>query len=183
MKIFALALLMMLALAFLVLPIVAQEGEVTEEAPLAEEAPVVIVVDPVVQNQAEAVFTNLVKLLWNAAFLPFAAPMALVMTSLSKRVLTKVSSPAQVFFWTVVLWLLYLGATQFGYANQFESLVGTLATLGATVFGITLTPAAAGALHSYAKKNNVAILGYSRPVLEAVNSPQGEKALIVEGAS
>jgi hypothetical protein len=126
----------------------------------------------------ETVFTNLFKLLWNAAYLPFAVPMVTVLVALSKRVFTSVSSPTLVIFWTVVIWLLFLAATQLGYENQFETAITSLATLGATFLGITLTPALAGVMYDYAKANEVAIIGYSRTTLaSAPNSSSAKKIL------
>jgi hypothetical protein len=180
------SLILVLLLAFVAIPLLADEAtqeatsEATEEAP----APVVVigdlVVDPVVSDQLETVGTNLFKLLWNAAYLPFAVPMVAVLVALSKRVFTGVSSPTLVIFWTVVIWLLFLLATQFGYENQFETAITSLATLGATFLGITLTPALAGVMYDYAKANEVAIIGYSRPVKAAVpvNSSSGERQLV-----
>jgi hypothetical protein len=176
------SLILVLLLAFVAFPLLAQEPteEATEEAP----APVVVigdlVVDPVVSDQLETVGTNLFKLLWNAAYLPFAVPMVAVLVALSKRVFTGVSSPTLVIVWTVIIWLLFLAATQLGYENQFETAITSLATLGATFLGITLTPALAGVMYDYAKANEVAIIGYSRPVKAAVpvNSSSGERQLV-----
>jgi hypothetical protein len=113
-------------------------------------------------EQVETLARGLFTLLWNTAYIPFAAPLVMVLTALSKRLPLKISSPTYVFFWTIVTWALYLAATHIGYANQFESVVTSLATLGATFLGLTITPVAAGGLFKYANKHNVALIGTAK---------------------
>lgn len=163
----------------------AQENEATEEAVVAGETAedgILIVPDGVetadaVEQQLETVARNLFSLLWSAAYIPFAAPLVTVLTALSKRLPFNISSPVYVFFWTVVLWAIYLGATHIGYANQFESIVTGLATLGATLLGLTLTPVAAGGIYQYANKHNVAVVGKAntqQPPRYDLSTPEGK---------
>jgi hypothetical protein len=163
----------------------AQEEELTEEAPIEaviEDATPIVIEDdisPVVSEQLETLGYSLFKLLWNMAYLPFAAPMVTVLTALSKRLPLKLSSPTWVFIWTIILWIAYLAATQIGYANQFESAITSFATLGAVLLGITFTPALAGNLYSFANDKNVAVIGYSRPALASVNGATPPEKIVV----
>jgi hypothetical protein len=167
------SLFILLLVLLLPLAVMAQE-ETSEEAPVvlgnAGDDGVLVVpygseANAATTEQVETLARGLFTLLWNTAYIPFAAPLVLVLTALSKRLPLKISSPTYVFFWTVITWALYLAATHIGYANQFESVVTSLATLGATMLGLTITPVAAGGLYKYANKNNVALIGKS-------NTPQ-----------
>jgi len=173
----ALATLFLLVVLF-ALPVLAMAQEATEAAQLPDTVPSdmsdveiedgTIVPNPAVEEQLETVFTNLVRLLWNAAYLPFAAPMVVVSVALLKRLPLAVSSSTWAFASTIVLWLLYLGATQLGFANQFETVISSLATIGASILGVTITPVLASNLHALASANRVPVLGYSKtPILSA----------------
>lgn len=181
-----LSIFILIVLLLLALPLAAQE-ESTEEAPLIESP--VLVDEPVLDTApdglvnaevSEQLYTlglALFKLIWNAAYLPFAAPMVAVLVALFKRLPLNVSSPTWAFIWTIVLWIFFLAATQIGYADQFKTAVESLATLGATFLGITLTPALAGSVHAYANKKNVAIIGYSRPVAAETTGGSAQRPL------
>ncbi len=110
----------------------------------------------------DVIFEALFKLLYNATYLPFAAGMVTVLTALSKRLFDDISSSAQAFFWTVILWALWTAATELGYGAQFESLIDGLTTIGAAALGIPLSTLAAGRLYEAAKAGQVAVIGHSR---------------------
>lgn len=126
----------------------------------------------------DVIFEALYKLLYNATYLPFAAGMVTVLTALSKRLFDDISSSAQAFFWTVILWVLWTGATELGYGAQFESVIDGLTTIGAAALGIPLSNLAAGRLYEAAKTGNVAVIGHSRsrPRSESSGQPIRETA-------
>ena len=170
-------LLLVLLLTLLVLPVLAQDSQ-----------PVIVPYgSSLVSLQLEELAHNFFGLLWNAAFLPFAAPLVMLLTALVKRIMAplpqrfQISSNVLVFSWTVLIWLLYVGATEFGYANQFESVVTSLGTVGGTILGMTLTPAAAGLVYQHARVQGVPILGYSRGPSASSITNDVEREVIREG--
>ncbi|MDQ7034332.1 MAG: hypothetical protein Q9P01_05705 [Anaerolineae bacterium] len=112
----------------------------------------------------ETIAESLIRLIYNATFLPFAAGMVTVATAFTKRIgfLKRTSSSILSLWWTVLLWAIWIIATQAGFGGQFENLITGLTTIGAAMLGITLTPMAAGKIYQSAKSQNVAIIGHSR---------------------
>jgi hypothetical protein len=119
-------------------------------------------------DQYETLAANLFALIYNATYLPFAAGMVTLLTALSKRVkaLGNVQSNVLALFWTVIVWALWTGANEIGYGALFESVTSTLTTLGVAVLGVTGTAIASGKLYQVSAAQNVALVGYSRPVVE-----------------
>lgn len=136
----------------------------------AQETTIVL---PAGTPPVETIAESLVRLIYNATYLPFAAGMVVVATAFSKRIafLKSVSSSVMSLWWTVLLWAIWVIATQAGFGGQFETLIAGLTTIGSMMLGITLTPIAAGKLYQSAKAQDVAIIGRSRPVLQ---TPHGE---------
>jgi hypothetical protein len=116
----------------------------------------------------ETLAENLFSLVYNATYLPFAAGMVTLLTALSKRLraLNDVQANVLALFWTVIVWALWTGANQIGYGALFESMTSTLTTLGVAVLGVTGTAIASGKLYRVSAAQNVALVGYQRPVSE-----------------
>lgn len=109
-------------------------------------------------------FESLLLLIYDATYLPFAAGMVVILTALAKRIpfMRRINGNLIALWFTVILWVLWLGATEIGYGGQFESLITGLTTLGSAALGITVTPIAAGRVYGAARANQVAIIGHSR---------------------
>lgn len=133
----------------------------------------------------ETIWENIVRLIYNATFLPFAAGMVIVATALTKRIpfLKSVSSNVFSLWWTVLIWAIWIFATQVGFGGQFESLIAGLTTIGAAMLGIIITPIAAGKLYQSANAQGVAIIGYSRtPTMSGVAATMYKPTPIAETA-
>jgi hypothetical protein len=130
----------------------------------AQDTGTTIIAVPNGTPSLETIFESLVKLIYNATFLPFAAGMVVVATAFTKRIpfLKSVSSSVLSLWWTVLLWAIWIIATQAGFGGQFESLISGLTTIGAAMLGITITPMVAGKIYQSANAQNVAIIGHSR---------------------
>lgn len=109
-------------------------------------------------------FESLLLLIYDATYLPFAAGMVVILTALAKRIpfMRPINGNLIALWFTVILWVLWLGATEIGYGGQFESLIAGLTTLGSAALGITVTPIAASRVYGAARSNEVAIIGHSR---------------------
>jgi hypothetical protein len=145
--------LFIVALLWIVVPTLAQQSQT-------------VIVMPEGTPPVATILENIVLLVYNATYLPFAAGMVLVATAFSKRIpfLKSVSSSVLSLWWTVLLWAIWIVATQAGFGGLFENLLTGLTTIGAAMLGITLTPMAAGKLYETANAQRVAIIGYKRPL-------------------
>ena len=137
---------LVLFVLFLTAPVFAQDGAIV----MANGTPPI-----------DSIAENLVRLIYDATYLPFAAGMVVVATAFSKQIplLNRAESSVHSLLWTVVLWSAWVGANQIGYGGQFESVITGLTTIGAAMLGITLTPMAAGKVYDTAKAQKVALLG------------------------
>ena len=153
MKNFMIRLAMLIAvLLMLPLVVLAQEGGTTIVIPNAS-APLGLVLE------------SIIRLVYDATYLPFAAGMVMVLTALSKRApfLRQAASSVLSLWWTVILWAIWIGATEAGFGGQFESVLTVMTTIGAAALGITVTPMLASKVYSQANTRGVAVLGYKRP--------------------
>lgn len=168
---FFILLLVLLSLA--IVPVMAQDAELTEEAPsilgdTAEDGTLIAPFGSDIQDTPElqfAVFIGiLITAIWNLIYIPAAAPLVELLTSISKRLpfLDRFSSPALTLSFTVLAWIGYVVLTQLGYGDRFDNLITGLVTIATTIFGIPVTQVAAKKIHNFAQANNVPIFGYSR---------------------
>ncbi len=117
-----------------------------------------------VEEMALRLFTLIV----DATYLPFAAGFVALLTAITKR-FSPTDANVIALLWTVIVWAGYVAAQRAGYALQFETMTEAMTTLGSVVLGVTITPVVAGRLYSFARENNVAVVGYSRPTAEIKN--------------
>lgn len=175
-------------LALVALPLLAQDGEVTQEAP-AVICPIGIPVPPencveapLVESPANEIITVtddvsldlqakllmfatiVITAIWHLVYIPVAAPFVELLTSLSKRLpfLSNVSSPTLGFTFTVAAWLGFILMMIFGYGERYDDAIKAITMLASTIFAVPVTQAAAQGIHTYAQKKSVPILGYSR---------------------
>lgn len=101
----------------------------------------------------------------NALFLAFAAPLVLMLTSLLKRLPFLLSTPSSriALVLNIVIWVAYVIAKEFGVGDQFETITGSVTTVLGALTGVIFTGIGAGALHSQAAKNQIPVIGYTRP--------------------
>lgn len=178
MKLHNLATLFLL-IALLAFPFaVMAQGESTEEAPVIEVTEAAIETplgDVVVSPDNETVEDNfqvqliafvaiVITAVWNLIYIPVAAPLVQLFTSVVKRlpVLSGTPSTMIAFFFTVVAWLVFVVMSQLGFGDRFDSVMTGLTTIASAVFGIPVTQAIASKMHAYAQQNGVPVLGHSR---------------------
>ena len=144
----------------------------------AQESGGTTVVIPNGSASLETVLASVIRLVYDATYLPFAAGMVMVLTALSKRApfLRGVTSSVLSLWWTVILWTFWIGATEVGFGGQFESLIAMMTTIGAAALGITATPMLASKVYAQANASGVAVLGYSRPPARETQRPPGGEA-------
>ena len=128
-----------------------------------EDIPTIVV--PNISAPLGVMLDSIIRLVYDATYLPFAAGMVMVLTALSKRIplLRRAASSVLSLWWTIVLWAFWIGATEAGFGGQFESVLTIMTTIGAAALGITVTPMLASKVYSQANTRGVAVLGYSRP--------------------
>jgi hypothetical protein len=102
--------------------------------------------------------------LWNLVYIPAAAPLVQLLTSVSKRLpfLDTISAPALTLTFTIIAWIAYVVITQLGYGDRFDDMITALTTIASVVFGIPATQIVARNIHAVAQKHGVPIFGYSR---------------------
>lgn len=172
--------LLFVLLSLAVVPLVAQDLEATEEAPLIlgetdADGVLIVPTGAVVQDTLDVQFAAFVAIIittiWNLIYIPVAAPLVELATSISKRLpfLNTVSSPTLTFGFTVLAWIGYIILTQLGYGDRFDNLITGLTTIATTIFSVPITQKVAQNIHGFAQANNVPVFGYSRTPSMSVN--------------
>lgn len=127
-----------------------------------DETPVSTLPDEVI-GDSEIYLTEMIEGLSTLVYLPFAGTLVLVLTALSKRLpFVKIDARLQSLAWSVLVWVAYIAAARAGYEQQFTDLIPGLATVIATIAGVTLTPAISSAMYSQANQQKIPVLGYSK---------------------
>lgn len=155
---------LLLILALFALPVLAQEA--TEE-PLPAPVDEPILVDaPVVleTNELESTANQFFTLLSNATYLPFASGFVLLVIALLKRapIIGNANTNVLRLFVSVLVWAAYIYAKESGGAEQFQSTISGLTTIGGAFLGVLATEGGSSKLFDLAKSNNVAVLGHSK---------------------
>jgi len=112
-------------------------------------------------DEAEVLAESLLKLIYNSVYLPFAAPLVLLLVAVSKRFTTLNANILSLFF-SVIIWAFWIAANEVGLGGQFESIVSGVTTIAVAVLGSTITPAASGKLYAFARDHDVALFGFER---------------------
>lgn len=144
--------------------VVAQES--TEPAPVVTEEPIpVLIVDSPSEEGTSSDSSPALPESFSAIL--FAAPLVLMLVAFVKPFIPNISAGTLNFFISLVVYVLYMIASQNGLASQFEaftggitSVVDAVSNLLTGVIGTGLL--SAGFYHS-AKKANVPFIGASRP--------------------
>ncbi len=113
------------------------------------------------EDEAAVLAESMLTLIYNATYLPFAAPLILLLVGLTKRFTTINANILNLFF-SVFIWAFWIAATEVGLGGQFESIIGGLATIGTAVLGTVLSSAGAGKLYDFSKSNDIAFFGFER---------------------
>lgn len=157
-------------------PALAQESTESPSptAETLEQPPVTVIVEAPVENvgtdynldnsDVQDLANNLFSLISQATYLPFAAPLVVLLVGLFKRIpfLANTSAPALSLFFSVLVWAGFIFARDAGFATEFQTSVESLTKMGEMVLGFIFVPAVSTTLYNYANKQNVAILGHSR---------------------
>lgn len=95
-----------------------------------------------------------------APYVAVALPLVMVLVQLSKPLLPNVSADWMKRGWSIIIFAVFVFFARAGFADQFNSLVPAVATILATVTGLTAASAGSSALYNQVK--GVPVLGYSR---------------------
>lgn len=162
---FVIALVAIIVLLTVVIPVVAQSDS-------EGEAPAIVL--PEGTPPPEFALEGIIKSVYSLIYLPFAGAFVHILTQASKPLpfLKHVRASVLVFFWTGVVWVVYIIVVQLGYGDQFQNVISVLTTIGAMALGIQFTPRAAQYFYEKNQKANPGVLGYSRPpTMERVPPP------------
>lgn len=157
-RFFVMALVAIAVLLTVVMPIVAQE----EPEPQVPDTAIVL---PEGTPPPEFALEGILKSVYSIIYLPFAGAFVQILAQFTKPIpfLKNVRASVIVFFWTGVVWVVYVIVLQLGYGNQFQDVVSILTTIGAMVVGIQFTPQVAQYYFNKNQTANPGVLGYSRP--------------------
>lgn len=155
---FVVALVAIAVLLTVVMPVVAQNGE-------EPQVPDTAIVLPEGTPPPEFALEGIIKSIYSLIYLPFAGAFVHILTQASKPLpfLKNVRASVLVFFWTGVVWVVYIIVVQLGYGDQFQNVISVLTTIGAMALGIQFTPQAAQYFYEKNQKANPGVLGYNRP--------------------
>ena len=153
--------LMLILIAFvLALPVIAQESTQEADTPVQNEDVEQLQSDTLAfVDEVIASLDNLI-----APYVLVALPLVMVLVQLSKGVLPQFSVDAHKRMWSVVVWIAFIFFARAGFADQFNTLAPAVATLLATVTGVTIT--SAGSSVAYDQIKGVPVIGYSRSETE-----------------
>lgn len=159
-RFFVMALVAIIVLLTVVMPIVAQE-DTEPEVPATDT----IIVLPEGTPPPEFAFEGIIKGIYSLIYLPFAGAFVQILTQVTKPIpfLKNVRASVIVFFWTGVVWVVYVIVLQLGYGDQFQNVISILTTVGAMAIGIQFTPQVAQYYFNKNQTANPGVLGYSRP--------------------
>lgn len=145
------------------LPALAQDSE--------PDNPIEVVIgDDINPVPSETLYTFFESLL--VTYLAGAIPLVLVLTQATKLAFPDIGINPIRLVWTVVFWGVFIVLNYTGYTAQFENLVPAVATILATVLGISVTPASAGVAFDLAHTGGVPILGKARSIDTKVSDTQ-----------
>jgi len=125
---------------------------------------------------------NLFTLIADATYLPFAMGFVLILTAIFKRFIT-VDANVLVLLFTVIIWVLWLVAKQWGYGNQFESIIQGLTVMLSAIGGMILTPMGSQWLYEQSRERNVALFGYQRTLPDSSSEPEREPVRVAESTA
>lgn len=140
-------LVLALLIVLLALPLVA----------LAQDAP------PDAPTPPGAALDMLLNTLANLVYVPVAAPLVVILTSISKRLIQYGEAALHALVWSVLAWAVWAVASNAGYEAQYNDVVSALIILLPTIAGFFVTSVAAPRLYQQARSQGVAVIGYRRP--------------------
>lgn len=158
-------LLMIMLLALMPFASLAQDAEFTESAPVVTEEPIpVVVVDSPSEEGTSSDSSPALPESFSAIL--FASPLVLLLVAFLKRYITGVSAGTLNFAISLVVYVLYMIASQNGLASQFEAFTGGITSVVDAVSnlltGIGGTALLSAGFYHSAKKANVPFIGASR---------------------
>lgn len=150
-----LSLILLTSFAFS-LPVIAQESTPEPDTPVVNDDFEQIQDDTLgFVNEVIDSLDNLI-----APYIAVALPLVMVLVQLTKGIFPNFSVDTHKRVWSVVVWVVFIFAARAGFAEQFNSLVPALATILATVTGVTVTSAGSSVVFDQVK--GIPVLGYSR---------------------
>lgn len=118
---------------------------------------------PPEQGTLTAALELLIKAITDITFVPVAAGLVVALTGLVKRFIpTSVNAGYIALLFQVILWVAWVLALHFGYADQFGTVISTFTTVVVAVTGLVGSSALATRIHESAAANNVPLAGYKR---------------------
>lgn len=140
-------LVLVLLVVLLALPLVA----------LAQDAP------PDAPTPPGTALDLLLNTLANLVYVPVAAPLVVILTSISKRLIQWGDAALHALVWSVLVWAVWAVASNVGYEAQYNDVVSALIILLPTIAGFFATSVTVPRLYDQARSQGVAIIGYRRP--------------------
>lgn len=124
---------------------------------------------PPTQGELEAALLALVKLVSDLTFVPGAAALVVALTAIAKRILpASISAGAIAITLQVIVWVIYIVAKHYGYADQFDSYIAVVTTVVSALGGLLVSSYAAEWGYKKLSARDVPVLGAARPP-----TPQG----------
>lgn len=159
--------LLIVLLAFIAMPLLAQD----EEPAAPQQAEVVpdesvfgaqLVSEP---TPADDAARTLLEALYTIVYIPMAAPLIVILVNVMKTVplFDRFSSQVLTFIWNAVIWILFTLMKQAGYGGYFDSILNSATTIATLLLAVLGSQLASNQLYNVARDNAVPVIGYNRP--------------------
>lgn len=152
-----------LLLALFAMPLLAQDTESTETAPTEAPQPVIVVESPAELGDSSDSSPALPE---SFSTIVFAAPLVTLLVAFLKRYLKQVPAAQLNFYLSLLVYVLYMIASQNGLAGQFQAFTGDVTSianaLSNLITGIGGTAIVSAGIYGLSNKYQVPYLGKAR---------------------
>jgi len=118
---------------------------------------------PPEQGTLTAALELIIKAITDATYVPIAAALVVALTGLAKHFLPEAINAGWIALtFQVILWVAWVLALHFGYAEQFGTAIQAFTTIITAVAGLIGSSIVATRVHESAAARNVPLAGYKR---------------------